>query len=484
MADNSNHSRVSALLRAGVFSRESKGRLKSIDDQDAENLAAATDLGAEVVVTLRDKVSASRFGTKAREGWPEIIDWVTSDRLDILIVWEVSRGDRTMDSFVPFVSACRDHAVLIHVTSEENTYDPRRARDRKALLDAGSDAEYESEKISGRTRKGITGAVLNGKAHGRAAWGYSRRYADNDRRDFTEIPNEHAPLVRELIERVAAHEPISVIAADMEKRGEPTPGGGRWHRSSVLQVVRRPVYAGLRVHKGTLHPGNWEAIVDPDVWRQANAVLDDPARKTTRPGRVQWLLSYVARCEKCKDHLHATPARATRRDGYKCVRGHLGIDAWAVDRYVEELVFARLSRGDAREVFIPDGKAAATARKRLQGIRRELDELADALEKGPENGGISAMLAARSEPGIRKRLGDAEAELKRHNSNSALLALLDAEDIRRAWEDDLSVAARRSVLSVLFKSIWVGPAVERLNRWSTDEDRVRLASERTSVEWV
>src|SRR4051812_12846259 len=121
-------------LRAAVFSRESKGKDSSIDDQERENLAACDELGADAAVKLRDKVGASRFTTKERVGWPEITTLVESGQIDVLVVWEVARADRVMDRWVPFVTALATARVRLHITSLEMTYDTRKAAHRKALL--------------------------------------------------------------------------------------------------------------------------------------------------------------------------------------------------------------------------------------------------------------------------------------------------------------------------------------------------------------
>lgn len=482
MADTFSNDLASPQLRGAIFSRESKGKGSSIEDQDRENREAADELGAEVVVMLRDKVSASRFGKKAREGWPEIIDWVKSGRLDLLIVWEVSRGDRTMDTWVPFVSACRDVGVLIHVTSAETTYDPRRAAHRKALLDAGSDAEHESEKISARTRKGVAGAAAKGKGHGPVSYGFTRIYNSLDRREFTQVANDDAPIAAAVIERIARRTPLVQIEKELNDAEVPSPGGGRWTRRGIRALAINPAAAGLRGHNGTLHKANWKGIVPESTWRTAVAVLNEPDRKSNAPGAYRWLLSYVA-VSACGNYVRATPRKPPRRDLYRCACGCVGVGIWELDWYVKELVFARLSREDAREVFAPDDTVAAEARDKVKRVKRELAELEESARKGPEEGGVSIAFAASVEPGIRKRLADAEAELKRHAGNAALLALVDADDIAVEWER-LSVAARRSVVADLFERIEVGPTTERLTRHTTDADRVRIAVDRTKIEWA
>lgn len=506
-------------VRAGVYDRESKGKESSIEDQNRENLAACEENGWSVAVRYRDKVGASRRSTKVRDGWPKVIVDVAAGRIDVLVVWEVARADRVMDTWVPFVSACAQTGVLFHITSLEMTYDPRKAAHRKALLDMGSSAEAETGQLSERSQKGIRGAVLAGKPHGRSASGFTRRYGPlvDGKRTFTEEPDDYAPVVKEVIERIARADPIVRIVEDLHARGIWTPAAaarvrdrtntwgpvcergcdhgscrdirGRWARNSVRQLATRPTYAGMRGHNGATHPGNWKPIVPESVWLNAQAVLADPARRTTQPGRFKWLLSYLAKSSPCGGWLNARPGKDGKRSKYRCVTdGCVAVGVAELDTLITDLVLARLARPDARAQFVPDDTEAEEARAEVARVRIELDDLARQLELGPDHGGISATLAARAEPGIRSRLVDAERRVAATATrNGPLLALLGDEEmteqeLRPRW-GRLSVAARRDVVQALTERIEVGQAESFVTRWTTDEERVQFAAERTAVTW-
>jgi site-specific DNA recombinase len=484
MADRRGHDLASPQLRAAIFSRESQGNEKSIADQLRINEAAAADLNADVLYRLSDKVGASRFTRKDRVGWPEVIDLVASDKLDLLVVFEIARSDRVMDSFVPFLTACRDNAVLIHVSGEDTTYDPRKAVDRKRLLDAGSDAELEAEKISTRTRKGTAGAALEGKAHGPAGYGFTRVYDVHDRKVFTQVPNDDAPIAAAIIERIARRDPLKAIARDLNDAGIPSPGGGKWTYVGVRELARNASYAGFRDHRGELHKANWDGIVPVSTWRMAMAVLNEPDRKRSAPGALRWLLSNVA-VGACGEPVHARPGRRNR---YLCADGCIAVGIEELDEYILTLIARRLSKPDARDLFRSDDANAKRAWDAVAAVQLELDDLEAQLKRGPNNGGISATLAAAVEPDIRKRLAEAEARAKASSSHGAALSLLGSGkategSVRARWQG-LSVAGRRAVVDDLFKRIKIGPAMRRLTRHSSQEERALAAAERTVVDWA
>src|SRR6266568_1239210 len=141
---------VPAPLDAAVYNRVSddrKGRSKSPQEQNEESLAACADEGWAVRATYTEpeSASASRFTTKVREEWERFSADLEAGKFGVVVVWETSRASRRMASFVGLLDACRDKGVLIHVTSHGHTYDPRKWRDRKALLEDGIAAEGTSE---------------------------------------------------------------------------------------------------------------------------------------------------------------------------------------------------------------------------------------------------------------------------------------------------------------------------------------------------
>lgn len=486
-------------LRAAVFSRESKGKGASIDDQDRENVEAAEELAARVLHILRDKVSASRFGTKARDGWPQVIDLVEGRHIDVLILFEISRGDRVMDSWVPFISACRDNDVLIHVTSDATTYDPRKAAHRKALLDAGTQAEGESERISLRARKGIVGAVLEGKAHGPSAYGYTRVYGAivNGRRTFTEVPNDDAPTVVEIITRVARRDPVRAIIRDLVERGCPSRRGGIWTSRAINRMVGNVAYLGKRQHKTATHEGNWPPISDAPDWEdifwQAVSVLSDPDRRRTRPGQTKYLLGYIGVAGGCPlGGRMACDQRGPRELRYKCnADGCVSIGAPELEEFVLLLILDRLSRPDARRFFARGDRALTAAKGEVDRLERQLEEARTSFEDPV--GGISAEALARKERRIAPLLLAAQRKVESARGVDAVLSVFGDDEYaevtaRKRWEA-ASLLARRAVIKAMFERIevWRVPYVlarRKVTRHSSFEDRLALAADRVVVRWV
>jgi site-specific DNA recombinase len=136
-----------------------------------------------------------------------------------LWLWESSRGSRKVGEWVTLIELCEQQQVKIHVTTHNRTYDPSNGRDRRSLLEDAVDSEYESGKISARLKRAAAANAAAGKPHGRAPYGYRRRYDERTKKLIAqeEDPIE-APVIRELFERVKSGHSLRSIALDWEAR--------------------------------------------------------------------------------------------------------------------------------------------------------------------------------------------------------------------------------------------------------------------------
>lgn len=470
---------IEARKTVALYGRQSQGRQASVDDQIREGQRVADRENWSVFRTYTDLVSASRFGGKMRADWAQLNDDIDAGRIDIVIVWDASRSDRTPESWFGFLSRCREHGAQLYAIRDQRSYDVRLPRDWRVLAEDGVTAAYESEIRSVDVRRGIAGAALAGKQHSRSAFGYTREYNPTDRRDFREVPNERAEIVREIFARVAAEEPLKSITDDLNARGVPTPGAERWDRKTVRRIVRNHAYIGMRTHRGELHKGNWPPLVTESVFYRAKAVLDAPNRRSNPPGATRYLLSYLATAP-CGGFLQATAARAGTAARYRCCEdGCVGVHMDTLDTFVTELTLRRLAKPDAMAAFTPDDEETSLARERVAAIGAELDDLAAQLA----DGAISATLAGQAEQGIRRRLAESEAVLARYSQHAALVGLFESNDLRASWEAT-TIAGRRSVLKALYAKITLGPTTARLTRWSSDKDRLDAVAERLTVRWA
>lgn len=466
-------------VRAALYSRVSKDvqhQSRSVIEQEAESRTACTFNGWEVIKQYSDNdVSASRFGTKARPEWVQLVADLDAGMFDVLVLWESSRGSRELMAWAALLDACRRHNVLVHVTSHQHTYDVSRPRDWRSLAEDGVDSAYESEKASQRICRAMTANAVAGRPHGRTPYGYVRRYDPSTKALVAqEIDESTAPVIREITKRLAAAEPVITVWRDLVARGIPSPSGKTWTRQLVRRVALNYTYISQREYAGEIHKGDWPAIVDTEVFYAARRILLDPRRTVTKPGKYKYLLSYIARCGVCDEPLGAAHRKplAGQRDGgsaYFCPGGsHVsaGVE-WLDDmivpiilkRLANKTVMARLAGGDDEEVLAARAKVAVL-RERLDGFR----EAAAAGELTPASlAHVEARLVVEIEAATRKA---ASAGVP------SVLRGMTGDDIADRWEA-LSIAGRRQVVSALIE-IKLDRSSTRGRHSRDDYDRVKV----------
>lgn len=360
--------------------KSTKDEGRSVARQQHELTEAAADEELVIGRTFVDPdLSASRFATRARPDYAALLEHIRSGSCQVVGILEASRGSRGLTEWSAFLDLCRTQRVKIWVRSHDHVYDLSRRRDWRALADEGLDAADESEKLSERVLSGKRKAAREGKPAGRLQYGFTRLYDAKGKLVEQVAHPEQAPIVAEMVRRVACGDRLAVIAADLNQRGVTMPGGQPWHGRFVRQTILRASYAGRRVHQGIdVGPAAWKPIVSVDQWHKAVAVLTQPERRATTRGEglAHWLTNAVA-CGACrKARLFARTGGTRRpRTTYVCACGDVVISANALESLVERMILARLSRTDALELFRPrvDDAAVQAAEALVHTLTTRLD---------------------------------------------------------------------------------------------------------------
>ena len=480
-------------LRAGVYGRESKGKQKSVDDQVALGLEVIDERSWIHAGTYDDGSSASRFATKVRQDWERLAADLAAHKLDVLIVWEITRGSREPVEGFTWLNLCRDNGVKIFVISEDELYDPSRTRHYDTLGRMLLDGAKESNTTSDRVLRGVRQAFARPEGatpHGRAPYGYIRQLRNPElvvRPDkmpwgdfYAQVPDPAtAPVVVEIFRRIARSDPIVRLVEDLEVRGIAGPSGGGWDRKTIRWIVTNAAYKGMRKFGEDERKAVWPALVSELEWAAANRVLSAPGRARDKPGQTKYLASYLL-VSKCGGLMQGVPPRETQKAKYRCTKdGCVGIGMWEVDEYLTRLVVARFMRDDARDLFVADESELIRAEQQLGDLEQRLQGFRESAVAGETSPASLAVIERDLTPKIEAaRLRVLEAEVP-----AAVVDLVQADDVRTAF-DALPLAGRREVLTLLFDEISVGPPGKtRLHRGSTPDDKLAAANERLKINW-
>jgi hypothetical protein len=345
---------------------------------------------------------------------------------------------------VPFIDLVNTHGVHVE-TVTAGVYDLSTPSGRMQARIVGSVAEYESEHKGERIRRKLEANAAEGKPHGG-----SRPYGWL--KDRVTVVPEEAAVVRQATAMLLAGQSIKAIARALNAEGHVTSYGRQWRDVTVRDMILRPRNAALREYHGEIvGPGKWEPILSVEEFYQAQAILTNPARRTT-PGRdgLVHLLSVIARCGVCNAGVTVTksrPYKGMSRRVYRCPRRvHVIRDQESVDDFVTAVILARLKRPDARQLLAHPGRSDKTeaAARRAQELQDRLHDAAEAYAAGA----ITMAQLTTINAAVKPKLEEAQAEAASPSRAKVLGELVASRDPRQVW-DELSPDQRRAVVTLL-----------------------------------
>ncbi len=487
-------------LRAFLYARVSKDehkRGKSVSQQVADGRRAAEEFEvASLKVYDRDNnKSASVFGKKPRDDWALLMTDLAAGGADLVLFWEISRGSRTTGEGLTFVDTCAAKAVLVHIVNDDSTLNPRKAGDRKRLLDMFTAAEHESGLTSERIQRDKAALRGIGWPDGKIPFGHQRLYDERTRELIRQEPHlVNRDCIREAVKRVRKGESLRRIVIDFNKRSKhdkdcprwvPTVTEGvPWRNDSLRRVLMNPSHIGRRADPewtpasvtDEFISASWAPLFeDPGwitEWWAAFRILNDPARTVAKAAQTEHLLSYIMVCDVCaRRTATGRPPGGKRNMRYSCRDdrrmvpppemgpGCTSIVAEWADDYVTDLVISRLSQPDViAAAGDTDDAEAVAARARAASLQAQLDGFWESAMRTDGRGITLAkyeQAAAQIEPQIleAKRAAEAAAAPPLLREFLSLTQGAGEEVVRRVWKDELELEARRDIIRLLFEYI-------------------------------
>lgn len=403
--------------------------------------------GWEVEEVFSDN-DASAYTQKPRARYLELLEAIRSGRIDVVVAWHPDRLHRQLRELVPFIDLVDKFGVHVE-TVQAGRYDLSTPAGRMNAKITGSVAEYESEHKSARIRAKLEQNAAGGRHHGG-----SRPFGWAD--DRVGLDPAEAKVVQEAARLLLSGETVRGIARLLNEAGYKTSTGREWRDVGVREMLLRPRNAGIRVHHGeeVTARGQWEPILAVEDYRQIQAILNAPGRRTNpgKDGRVH-LLSGLARCGVCGGTVvvgkgKVYDGKGGRRSGgksvYRCRSAHVLRDLQRVEDFVTRVLLARLKRADAADLLVDPGQidAARAAAEHVQQLQDRLQDAAEAYAAGAIDLAMMTTIRASLLPEIEK----AKAQASSPDRTKVLADLV--RDPEAVWEE-LTPERRRAVVSLL-----------------------------------
>ncbi len=210
-------------------------------------------------------------GTMERPALQRLLSDIESGRINVIVVYKVDRLTRALSDFARMVEVFDRHGVsFVSITQQFNTTTSMGRLTLNVLL---SFAQFEREVTGERIRDKIAASKRKGMWMGGVV---PLGYRVEDRK-LVVVPAE-VDQVRLIYRRYLALSGVPELVRWLRSmnhwtRGRSGSPGNHFGRGGLYCLLSNRVYVGEVEHKGVVHPGQQEAIVDRDLWESAQAKL-------------------------------------------------------------------------------------------------------------------------------------------------------------------------------------------------------------------
>lgn len=244
--------------------------------------------------------SAFKHNRNSRPGFKAAMSLIAGGVADTFVVWKLDRAARNTLDLLKFVR--EDLATYdAEFVSTTESFDTTTAMGRAMLTIVSALAEMESAQKSDRAKAWHDHRRQNGAVPaGLPPIGYVK-----PRPNVIELDVNVAPLVREAAHRIVRGESINSTVKFLNGAGVSIT------RPGLLTLLQSPTLAGLvsvelldrrsgaRVvgDDATLVPGDWEPLLDRDVWENVRMTLAAPTGRVSHGNTLRHPLVPIIRCE-------------------------------------------------------------------------------------------------------------------------------------------------------------------------------------------
>jgi site-specific DNA recombinase len=282
--------RGKTVLRCAIYTRVStehglEQEFNSLDNQREASEAYVKSQAHEGWKLVRTRYDDGGYsgGSMDRPALKRLLDDIRARRIDVIVVYKVDRLTRSLADFAKLVELFDAHQVsFVSVTQAFNTTTSMGRLTLNVLL---SFAQFEREVTGERIRDKIAASKRKGVWMGGVVpLGY--RVANR----ALHVVEEHAAFIRDLFRRYLEIGSVVRLKAFLDQEDARLPfrtdgtgktiGGGLISRGHLYKILSNPIYLGRLTHKGQVHDGLHDPIVDQETWDWVQLSLAEHAQRT------------------------------------------------------------------------------------------------------------------------------------------------------------------------------------------------------------
>ncbi len=219
-------------------------------------------------------------GNLDRPALKKLLEDIKASRVQIVVVYKIDRLTRSLMDFSKLVDIFDEHGVtFVSVTQSFNTTTSMGRLTLNVLL---SFAQFEREVAGERIRDKIAASKRKGMWMGGAP---PAGYRIENRQLV--IEETEIELVRYIFDRYLKLGNVRDLKHELGRKNITSPkrisqkgkpyGGQPFSRGALYALLKNPAYVGRISHKGKIHDGLHEGIVEQEVWQSVQKMLKDNA---------------------------------------------------------------------------------------------------------------------------------------------------------------------------------------------------------------
>jgi site-specific DNA recombinase len=279
--------------RCAVYTRKSseEGLDQSFNSLHAQREACEAYVlsqkheGWQVIATEYDDGGFSG-GNMERPGLKKLLADIAARKVDTVVVYKVDRLTRSLADFAKIVESFDSQNVsFVSVTQQFNTTTSMGRLTLNVLL---SFAQFEREVTGERIRDKVAASKKKGMWMG----GYVPLGYDLDKGRLV-VNQDEADSVRKIFSLYIETKNVTTLYDRLKnspirsKVWTSIPGrqfgGAVLSRGTIYHLLSSPIYIGKIIHKGVLHKGQHEAILDMETWNRVTTQLKENQVRRRNP---------------------------------------------------------------------------------------------------------------------------------------------------------------------------------------------------------
>jgi DNA invertase Pin-like site-specific DNA recombinase len=414
-----------------------------------------------------------------RDGWERLMARLESGESGGVVVYDLERFARQLKDGERLVTAAERGLIVL---DSEGEYDLRKPGDKRNFRNAIVAAEYYSDLLRAKTRRGKAAKAHAGQVDQRRSFGFES--------DGITIVESEAAIIRDHAARLLAGETQESLIRELNEMNVPSVRGAKWGYTTYRQIMTRPRNVGLIQHNGRIVDGvrlPGEPILERLAYDRIVALY--AARKPGRAPSGRYVLTGIAGCGECGAGLSGRPG-STGKPQYWCRKcHHTFVDAERLDEWAGDFAIRVLRDQAQSEALEREGAEREARRQELlsetAGIEQTLTELAVRLGRqemslARHDAACKPLEARQSD--IRRELGEL-ASAEPEPVPARTISERDAAQVGwlEVWVDGTPAERRSMVLRALSGRKIVVDRALRDGRLAVGEDGRRFDSNRVRI---